>query len=151
MPSARGRRRALIVTLSLLAAVVGCHDAPAPPLTGAPVLLVAPATADETTERTLTTVSGYLETLSGAAPQVARLEGTGLDAIVDASARAGAAVAIVLEAETLAPERFDAARLAALGDDGFALDVADEGAHRNVLGDTGTTVVLAAATSRLTR
>lgn len=151
MPSARGRRRALIVTLPLLAAVVGCHDAPAPPLTGAPVLLVAPATADETTERTLTTVSGYLETLSGAAPQVARLEGTGLDAIVDASARAGAAVAIVLEAETLAPERFDAARLAALGDDGFALDVADEGAHRNVLGDTGTTVVLAAATSRLTR
>lgn len=150
MPSVRDRRRAYTLALPLLSTLLACQDAPATP-TGAPVLLIAPATADAATERTLTAMSGYLETLSGAAPQVARLAGTGVDAIVDASARAGAAVAIVLEAETLAPERFDAARLAALGDDGFALDVADEGAHRNVLGDTGTTVVLAAATARLTR
>lgn len=145
----RARRRALALTSLLGLAAAGCHDDPTP--ARVPVLLVAPATADAATERTLTAVAGYVEGLSGEAPAIVRLEAPGLDGIVDASARAGAAVTLVLEAESLAPERFDAARLAALGDDGFALEATDEGAHRDVFGEVGTTVVLAAATSRLTR
>lgn len=145
----RDPRRALAAPL-LLAALSGCRPAPAQG-EPTPVLLVLPEGADEATERTGAAVGGYLERLVGAPPQVVRMEGTGLDAIVDASARAGAALTLVLAADALVPERFDAARLSGLGDDGFALDVADEGDHKDMFGETGTTVVLAGAGSRLAR
>lgn len=131
-------RLSLALTLSALA---GCSRAPHPE--AAEVVLVAPEAADAATERTLGLLTGYFEQLTGEPPKVVRTQATGFDAI--ARAGAGSAVTLVLEAETLVPERFDAARMTALGDFGFALDVDDDDDASDG------TVVLAAANTRLAR
>ena len=143
----RPRHRAVLSVAASVLLTLGCRDRePAP---GAPVTLVAPEEADEATERTLTALETYFEKIAGTPPQIVRLGETGYDKIVAASA--GSAVALVLEAEKLAPERFDQARLDALDTYGFALEVADEGARADPFGEPGTTVMLAAGPGRLAR
>lgn len=144
MATLRARRGAhASLALATVLASAACRPHDPGPQERAGILLIAPETADAATERTLELLVGYAEQITGAPAEVVRTQETGLDAIVRATGSARPAVALVLEAETLAPENFAADRMTALGDYGFALDVAE---------DTGDdTIVLAAGNTRLAR
>ncbi|HEY8380131.1 MAG TPA: hypothetical protein VIK91_26760, partial [Nannocystis sp.] len=142
--------RPVVPALTIALLLAGCSPTE-PSVEPAPVLLVLPEQADEATARTAGALEAYVEQIAGKPPRVVRLGETGMDAIVAESARTRAALALVLEAEALVPERFDADRLAALDTYGFALDVSDEGTHRDLFGAAGTTVMLAAGAGRLGR
>ncbi|MCA9708919.1 MAG: hypothetical protein KDK70_23945 [Myxococcales bacterium] len=149
--------------VAVTAAAVGVHlatrgpeigigaEAQAPPEPG--VLLVLPADADPLTERLAEATAGYLSTVSGqpVAPTRLGAEAAGLDALEGLAQEHRAGLVVVLEADRLAPEAIDAARIEALGPDGFVLDTVDVGAFDNRLGDRGATVVLTAGGGRLPR
>ena len=132
------------------AALVGCG---LDPLEADPtgVLLLAPNDADATTERMLEEASTYLEAMTGEAPQVARLGSGRFDDVVRAAADRSAGLAIVMDADTLAPEEVDADRVEALGDWGFVLQTEDVGDWDNRLTSSGATFMLLAGGTPLAR
>lgn len=142
----RSQRSAPVLT-SLLLALGGCSSAPS----SSGVLLVVPAGASETTASLADSLASYLEVIRGRAPARVSLDGSGLAAIERAASAQAAGVAIVLQAEALAPERIDSTRMSALGEWGFVLETEDCCDFENELGSDGVTTVLLAGNSRLSQ
>ena len=145
---------AVVVAWSVLG-LAGCGGgSSSPPDPGGDgVLLIALDDDDPLRQRILDTEATYLEQMTGAAPRIVRISADeGHDAIVDAAKKEQAGLVIVFDGPQLDGEQFGDARLSALGEWGFVLDVDDEvGDWHNRLGDRGATFVWTAATSSLGR
>ncbi|MEZ4426398.1 MAG: hypothetical protein R3A51_01760 [Nannocystaceae bacterium] len=141
MPS---RLKATLLALTLAAGLSACKKSEP-----AGVLVIAPPDAAEITERTLQAAQGYLETLSGSAPVVVRLDPNDEGGVEAVARERRAGLVLVLEAERYAASGIDEARLTALGEDGFVLETRDVGDWENGLGDAGATLVTTAGNSTL--
>ncbi|MBX7080442.1 MAG: hypothetical protein K1X88_14690 [Nannocystaceae bacterium] len=116
-------RRALLL---LVAPLAGC-DPPGPQDTA--VSLVLPRDGDETTTQLGEELAAYLERIVGEQVPVTHTDEHDLAAAVRAT---GTELVVVLDAPLLDPDRIDDARLAALGDSGFVLEVDGEDDQRAV-------------------
>lgn len=136
-------------------ALAGCHDNARAATYRSAVLVVMPDDGDPLDQRLAQSVAGYLGTIAGRPVVPVAVPDAEYDALADIealAARNGAGLVVVLSADRLASDQVDAARMAALGEQGFVLETHDVGRWRNQLGDEpGATVVLTAGATRLPR
>jgi len=118
------------------AALVGCTGSP-----NAAWLLV-PKSGDSTTDWLIVEASRYLEAITGEAPQIRAIDEAGLAEFCCGRNEDSPSVALVLDAQMIAPDRFEPDVFERLGESGFILDVDDR---------RQTTVVLAAGQTKLAR
>ncbi|MEM9462786.1 MAG: hypothetical protein AAGF11_52080 [Myxococcota bacterium] len=128
-----------------------------PPSPPGGVLLVVPSDADPLTLRLEDMTARYLSTIAGRAVTQVAMDPTmdpkaaSLDTIEQLAAVHRAGLVVVLEADRLAPEQVEPARIDALGSEGFVLETHEVEGFANDLGDDGATVVLTAGGGRLAR
>jgi hypothetical protein len=148
------RLRGWLLSATLLPLVLLAELAPSP-TSGTGVLLLLPADADPLTERLATATAGYLSTITAEPVTPLSVDST-IDTLAElerlaAEHRAG--LVVVLQAERLAADRIDPARITALGEHGFVLETVDVGRWRSNLpsDERGATLVLTAGPGRLSR
>lgn len=143
------RRNMARVFLGLFLISCGASG-PGPVGSGTPALIVF-EDGDELDDYLVESLSGYLKTVTGEAPEVKRL-GSGQSAGVDALAQeAGAGLVFVASAHRLASDVVDAQRVEELKDQNFLLVTQEVGQWTNALGSQGATVVYAAGNNALAR
>ncbi|WP_266219482.1 hypothetical protein [Paraliomyxa miuraensis] len=154
MDRPRGAYSRWLLVASLLFSFSCRDDARQASLPGA-VLLVYPDDADPLGERLAQSTARYLETITNRPIVSAPVADDDFDSLPELEALASrhrAGLVVVLEAERLASDRIDDARMAALGEQGFVLETHDMGRWNGPLGDEpGATVVLTAGATRLSR
>jgi hypothetical protein len=120
------------------------------------VLVVVPDDGDPLDQRLALSMAKYLGTITDRPVVPMELPDAQYDALADLEAlaeRHRAGLVIVLSADRLATDQVDAARMAALGEQGFVLETHDVGSWQNRLDDDepGATIVLTAGAERLPR
>jgi hypothetical protein len=149
---ARLSRRLLVAGLLCLSA---CREDARAAAFPSAVLVVVPDDADPLDLRLSDAVAGYLSTIAERPVVPMFVPDAEYDTLADVEALAAlhrAGLVVVLGAERLAADQVDAARLAALGEQGFVLEAHDVGRWANRLDDEpGATVVLTAGAARLPR
>ena len=137
-----------------LSSLGGCRDQARRASFSGPVMLVVPEHTDDLGQRLADDMARYLTRVSDlpVEPWPVSSAYDALDDLERLAAREHAGLVVVLEADRLAPDVVDSARLEALGDDGFVLEARDVGGWASRLGDEpGATVVLTAGVDRLPR